>query len=218
MRIIVVGGGEIGSRLAKFLSEEKHDIVVIEKDTNLCQELADNLNAMVIHGDGTKSDVLKEAGIKKTDALVAVTGTDEANLLTCLVAKEISKDIRMIARTTKDEYKKIFLKIGVSSIVSPETSTVEQLENMIVEPDVADLAIMHKGLVELVEFEVNEKSKVAGKSIKKIEFPKESLVVAIKRTGNFLIPEETERLRGGDRVIIVVKKTLEKKIRDMFKS
>ncbi len=217
MKIIVVGGGEIGSRLTKFLSEEKHDVVLVEADEELCQVLADNLNAMIIHGDGTKPDVLEEAGIKKADALVAVTSKDETNLLICLVAREMSK-IRMITRTTKEEYKKIFLKIGVNSIVSPETSTVEQLEAMITEPDVADLTIMHKGLVELMEFEVKEKSEVVNKSITKIEFPKESLVVAIKRMGKFLIPQEKERLKIGDRVIIVVKKELEKKLKNMFKS
>jgi trk system potassium uptake protein TrkA len=216
MRIVVVGGGEIGSRLAKFLSEEKHDIVLVEIDEELCQVLADNLNAMVIHGDGTKPEVLEEAGIKKADAMVAVTSKDETNLLICLVAREMS-GIRMITRTTKEEYKKIFMKIGVNSIVSPETSTVEQLEAMIIEPDVADLTIMHKGLVELMEFEVERKSDVVGRPITKIEFPKDSLVVAIKRAGKFLIPQEKEKLRVGDRVIVVVKKKLEKKIRDMFK-
>lgn len=217
MKIIVVGGGEIGSRLTKFLSEEKHDVVLVEADEELCQVLADNLNAMIIHGDGTKPEVLEEAGIKKADALVAVTSKDETNLLICLVAREMSK-IRMITRTTKEEYKKIFLKIGVNSIVSPETSTVEQLEAMITEPDVADLTIMHKGLVELMEFEVKEKSGVLNKLITKIEFPKESLVVAIKRMGKFIIPQEKERLKIGDRVIIVVKKELEKKLKNMFKS
>ncbi len=216
MKIIVVGGGEIGSRLVRFLSEKKHDVVLVEMDEELCQVLADNLNAMVIHGDGTKPDVLEEAGVKKADALVAVTSKDETNLLVCLVTREMS-NIRMITRTTKEEYKKIFLKIGVNSIVSPETSTVEQLEAMIVEPDVADLAIMHKGLVDLMEFEVKDKSKLVNNAITKIEFPKESLVVAIKRMGKFIIPQEKEKLRVGDRVIIVVKKALEKKIKDMFK-
>jgi len=216
MRIIVVGGGEIGSRLTKFLSEKKHDVVLVEMNEELCQVLADNLNAMIIHGDGTKPEILEEAGIKKADALVAVASKDETNLLICLVAREMS-NLRMITRTTKEEYKKIFLKIGVNSIVSPETSTVEQLEAMIIEPDVADLAIMHKGLVDLMEFEVENKSKLVNKSIAKIEFPKESLVVAIKRMGKFIIPQEKEKLRVGDRVIVVVKKELEKKLKDMFK-
>lgn len=216
MKIIVIGGGEIGSRLTRLLSENKHDVVLVEIINELCQELADNLNATLIHGDGTKPDVLEEAGIEDADALVVATGEDETNLLSCLVAREMSS-LRIITRATKEEYKKIFLKIGVNSIVSPETSTVEQLEAMIVEPDVADLAIMHKGLVDLMEFEVKDKSKLVNNAITKIEFPKESLVVAIKRMGKFIIPQEKEKLRVGDRVIIVVKKALEKKIKDMFK-
>ncbi len=216
MKIIVIGGGEIGSRLAKFLSKKKHDVVLVEAINDLCQELADDLNATVIHGDGTKPEVLEEAGIEDADALVVATGEDETNLLTCLVAREMS-DLRIITRATKEEYEKIFLKIGVNNIVSPETSTVEQLEAMITGPDVVDIAIMHEGMLELIELEVEKKSEVVNKPITKIEFPKESLVVAIKREGKFIIPQEEEKLKVWDKVIIIVRKTLDKKIRDMFK-
>ena len=216
MKIIVIGGGEIGSRLTRLLSENKHDVVLVEMVNELCQELADNLNAKVIHGDGTKPDVLEEAGIEDADALVVATGEDETNLLSCLVAREMSS-LRIITRATKEEYKKIFLKIGVNSIVSPETSTVDQLEAMITEPDVVDMALIHEGNLELIELEVEKKSKVMNKPITKIEFPKESLVVAIKRGEKFIIPEEEEKLMAGDKVVIIVRKTLEEKIRGMFK-
>ncbi|MCK4335377.1 MAG: NAD-binding protein [Candidatus Aenigmarchaeota archaeon] len=216
MKIIVIGGGEIGSRLTRLLSENKHDVVLVEIINELCQELADNLNATLIHGDGTKPDVLEEAGIEDADALVVATGEDETNLLSCLVAREMSS-LRIITRATKEEYKKIFLKIGVNSIVSPETSTVDQLEAMITEPDVVDMALIHEGNLELIELEVEKKSNVMNKPITKIEFPKESLVVAIKRGEKFIIPEEEEKLMAGDKVVIIVRKTLEEKIRGMFK-
>ncbi len=216
MKIIVIGGGEIGSRLTRLLSENKHDVVLVEIINELCQELADNLNATLIHGDGTKPDVLEEAGIEDADALVVATGEDETNLLSCLVAREMSS-LRIITRATKEEYKKIFLKIGVNSIVSPETSTVDQLEAMITEPDVVDMALIHEGNLELIELEVEKKSDVVNKPITKIEFPKESLVVAIKRGEKFIIPEEEEKLMAGDKVVIIVRKTLEEKIRGMFK-
>ncbi len=216
MKIIVIGGGEIGSRLTRLLSENKHDVVLVEIINELCQELADNLNATLIHGDGTKPDVLEEAGIEDADALVVATGEDETNLLSCLIAREMSS-LRIITRATKEEYKKIFLKIGVNSIVSPETSTVDQLEAMITEPDVVDMALIHEGNLELIELEVEKKSDVVNKPVTKIEFPKESLVVAIKRGEKFIIPEEEEKLMAGDKVIIIVRKTLEEKIRGMFK-
>lgn len=217
MKIIVIGGGEIGSRLTRLLSENKHDVVLVEIINELCQELADNLNATLIHGDGTKPDVLEEAGIEDADALVVATGEDETNLLSCLIAREMSS-LRIITRATKEEYKKIFLKIGVNSIVSPETSTVDQLEAMITEPDVVDMALIHEGNLELIELEVEKKSDVVNKPVTKIEFPKESLVVAIKRGEKFIIPEEEEKLMAGDKVIIIVRKTLEEKIRNIFKS
>jgi len=215
MRIMIVGGGEIGSGLTKSLSKKKQDIVLIERDEDLCKALADELNATVIHGDATKPDVLEEVGVKEADVLVVVTGEDEINLLVCLVAKELS-NAAIITRATKEEYKKIFLKIGVSNVVSPETSTVEELKGMILEPNIVDMAIMHKGQLDLLELEVKKKSKAANRAVLKIELPMESLVVAIKREGSFIIPQETEKLKVGDRVVLIVRKDVEEKVREIF--
>jgi len=215
MRIMIVGGGEIGSGLTKSLSEKKQDIVLIERDEDLCKALADELNATVIHGDATEPDVLEEAGVKEADVLVVVTGEDEINLLVCLVAKELS-NAAIITRATKEEYKKIFLKIGVSNVVSPETSTVEELKGMILEPNIVDMAIMHKGQLDLLELEVKKKSKAANRAVVKIELPMESLVVAIKREGSFIIPQETEKLKVGDSVVLIVRKDVEEKVREIF--
>jgi len=215
MRIMIVGGGEIGSGLTKSLSEKKQDIVLIERDEDLCKALADELNATVIHGDATKPDVLEEVGVKEADVLVVVTGEDEINLLVCLVAKELS-NAAIITRATKEEYKKIFLKIGVSNVVSPETSTVEELKGMILEPNIVDMAVMHKGQLDLLELEVKKKSKAANRAVLKIELPMESLVVAIKREGSFIIPQETEKLKVGDRVVLIVRKDVEEKVREIF--
>jgi len=215
MRIMIVGGGEIGSGLTKSLSKKKQDIVLIERDEDLCKALADELNATVIHGDATKPDVLEEVGVKEADVLVVVTGEDEINLLVCLVAKELS-NAAIITRATKEEYKKIFLKIGVSNVVSPETSTVEELKGMILEPNIVDMAIMHKGQLDLLELEVKKKSKAANRAVVKIELPMESLVVAIKREGSFIIPQETEKLKVGDSVVLIVRKDVEEKVREIF--
>ena len=220
MKIIVVGGGEIGSRLTKFLSDKKHDVILVERDDKLCQELADRLNIKVIHGDGTRSDVLEEAGIKKADVLVVATREDETNLLVCLVAKEVLKEgskLRIISRASKDEYKKIFLKIGVDNIVSPETSTIEQLED-IIEPEISDLGKLYKSMLNLVEFEVGKKSEVIKKPVHRVEFPEESLVIAIKRKDQFIIPGENEKFEAGDKVIMIIKKTMQSRIEDIFKS
>lgn len=219
MKIVVVGGGEIGSRLTSLLLEKKHDVVLVEKDKDRCQELADTLNIKVIHGDGTMPDVLEEAGVKKADTLVVSTRQDEINLLICLVARDMLKEmskLKIITRASKEEYKKIFLRIGVDNIVSPETSTIEQLEG-IIEPRVSDIGKLYKSMLSLVEFKVTRKSRVKDKVISKVEFPEESIVVAIRRKNNFIIPKETEKIKVGDRIIIILKKTTERRIAEMFK-
>jgi trk system potassium uptake protein TrkA len=162
---------------------------------------------------------LEEAGIKKADVLVVATREDETNLLVCLVAKEVLKEgskLKIISRASKDEYKKIFLKIGVDNIVSPETSTIEQLED-IIEPEISDLGKLYKSMLNLVEFEVGKKSEVIKKPANRVEFPEESLVIAIKRKDQFIIPGENEKFEAGDKVIMVLKKTMQSRIEEMFK-
>ena len=87
MKIIVVGGGEIGTTLTTILSAEKHDVSVIENDPERAKEIASDTTALVLKGDGVDLDILKQAGIEKCDAIVATTGDDKVNLMVCQIAK-----------------------------------------------------------------------------------------------------------------------------------
>lgn len=215
MHIIIIGGGKIGISLAETLAVHKHDIAIIEADRKKCQEIADEFNGVVINGDATQMDVLKEAKVEKADFFVAVTSSEEVNLLSCLLAKEVCKG-KTLARVINPSYEKVFKKVGIDIVMSTEIALASQLEAMIIEPDVVDIAMIHRGNIEMLEFEVHEGSKALGKIVKTLEKPKGSVIVAIKKGDEFKIPDLNTRLKMGDRIIIIVKKELEGQVRKMF--
>lgn len=215
MHIIIAGGGKIGLSLAETLSAHKHDVIIIEDDKKKCQEIADVFNGVVIHGDATDEDVLKEAKIESADVFAAVTSSQEANLLSCLIAKELSK-AKTLARLSGPGYEKLFRKAGVDIVLSPEDAFASRLESMIVEPGVVDIAMIHRGNIEMLEFTVTLTSKALGKKVLDLEKPKGSLIVAVKEGKDFIIPDVNMALKLGDSVIVLVKKHLEKDIRKMF--
>ncbi len=215
MNIIIVGGGKIGLSLAETLAVHKQDVIIIEEDKEKCQEIADEFNGLVINGDATHIDVLEEAKIEKADFFVAVTSSEEVNLLSCLLAKEVC-NAKTLARIINPAYEKVFKKVGIDIVMSPEVAMASRLETMIIEPDVVDIAMIHRGNIEMLEFTVSEKSKALGKSVKDLEKPKGAIIVAVKEGPEFIIPGVDTILKQGDKVMVIVKKDLESRIRKMF--
>ena len=215
MHVIIIGGGRVGLPLAETLAAHKHDVVIIENDKKVCEDIAEEFNGIVINGDGNEIDVLKEAKIEKADVFVAVTSNEELNLFSCLIAKDFSK-IKTVARVTNPAYEKLFRKVGVDIVVSPEIAMESRLEAMIIEPNIADIAMIHRGDIEMLEFTIDENSRALGKTVRDLERPKGAIIVAIKENKEFLIPEVNTPLKQGDNVIVIVKKKLESEIKKMF--
>lgn len=215
MHIIIVGAGRVGTYLAKGLSEEGHDVVMIDKSKERCERLASELNAVVLHGDATDKELLEEAGIKRADVFVAATGDSEDNLFACLVAKNYSK-ARLIIRSSDREHERVFRELGIHTIISPEETTASQIHAIIENPDVVDLAMIHRGDIEMIEFEVGQKSKVLNKTIHELDNPRNSMIVAIKEGSRLIIPHTGTKLRLGEKVIVICKKNVENKVRKLF--
>ena len=217
MYIVIVGGGKIGENLAKKLSQEKHDVVVIEKDRARADKLAEELNAKVIWGNGQERKILQEAEIKKADVLLAVTGKEETNLMICLAAKEIKPTLRMIVRSGSKEFYKIFYRVGIREVISPETLTADQVTAIITQPDILDLVIFHQE-VDLIEFKLKKKNPFIKKSVNFVQkmTPKESMLIAIRRKEKFTIPQPNFKLAEGDALIFISRKKNFKKLKRMF--
>jgi trk system potassium uptake protein len=209
MFVIVVGGGKVGTYLARALIAQDHEVVVIEKVAKKAQMMANLLETDVtMIGDGCDPLVLDQAGIKRADIVVADTGDDEDNLVVCLITKKHSK-ARCIARVNNPRNKLVFESIDRESPITLISSTEVILEAINQHVNSHDYSIITKlkdGELELVKLQIPPGSPAEGKRIVDVGLPRSSIVVAVDRKNEeLLIPNGDTTLRAGDAVILMVK-------------
>jgi trk system potassium uptake protein TrkA len=207
--VIVVGGGKVGTYLARALLAQDHEVVVIEKVAKKAQLMGNLLETDVtMVGDGCDPLVLDQAGIKRADVVVADTGDDEDNLVVCLIAKKRSK-ARCIARVNNPKNKLIFESIDREAPITLISSTEVILDAINAHVNANDYAIITKlkdGDLDLVKLKIPLGSPADGRRIVDVGLPRSSIVVAVDRSGeDLVIPNGDTLLRGGDSVILMVK-------------
>lgn len=212
MFVIIVGCGRVGSELAKLLSSEGHDVVIIDKSQTAFNRLGDTFNGVTIVGNGYNQNLLKQAGIEKADAFCAVTNGDNTNLVSAQVARKIFKVPKVLARIYDPERANIYAALGLN-IISGTILFASMLRDKIVESRFTSYLIETKDLG-VIEIEV--KNSLVGKTIEQINMPQEFLVVAIRRLDGVLIPEPTTPVKAKDILMGVVKVASLKKVKDRF--
>ncbi len=216
MYIIIVGAGRIGHHLARILIEEGHDVVVVDKNGDVCHEIASELGCITIRGDATKPRILEEAGIKEADYLVVLTRSDETNLIISLMAKQLGAK-QVAARLGALHYDEEVLKrLGLDLVIYPEAAAAGYISELITKPEVLDLAFIARGDAEIVEVEVKKSSALAGKKIKEIEHPQGTAIIAISKEGSIEIPTPETIINEGDKVLILAKKEKAKQLRKLL--
>lgn len=214
MYIVIMGGGRVGLNLAYSLVAGGHDVTLIENDSNLCNNAASELDALVICGNGTDIKTLEEANIADADVFVAATGHDEANLLSCILVKDYNIK-KIIARVSNPDHEDAFKKVGIDDVISPELTAASYLEKLIVRPKIADLIIIGKGNAELLEIRVKNKS-VIGKRIMDVSPTDDFIIAALYKNGEITIPKKDNILHDGDRISVLVKRNAVKKTTKLF--
>jgi len=203
MHIIIVGSGRVGENLASFLISDGHDIVLVETDRNLCSIAASQLDALVLCGNCTDPQILEDANIDEADVFVAVTGSDDSNLLACMLAKEY-KVPKILARVIDPRHERVFKKIGVDLIINPERIVANYLGKLITRPKITDLVILGKGDGELIDLFIDSE-KTIGKKIGDLSPTDDFLIVAVYENGNIVIPKPDMVLKEGMKISILVK-------------
>lgn len=203
MFIVIGGGGKIGYYLAKTLMSFKHDITVIEKQKELCKRIANDLEITVINGDSTDLDKLSEAGAKKADVFIAVTGRDEDNLISCQLAKRNFGIRRTIARVNNPKNISVFKKLGVDTAVSSTSIIADLIEQEVDYVGMKTLLTLRDGQITLTEILISEKSVVNGKTLKEIDIPKDCIVISVIRGEEVIIPNAFTVIKEGDYVLTV---------------
>jgi len=214
--IIIVGGGDLGFYLAQILLDEEHDVVIIDKDEKKCEKISSELDLVVTLGDATETKILEKAGIKEADALVALTGQDETNMVISLLAKELGA-ANVATRIGKIDYDETVLKkLGIDIVIHPEAAAAGYISELITKPEVLDLAFISRGQAEIMELELTEKSKAVGKKIKDMEYPPGSAIVAVYENETLIIPDPNTELNVGSKILILAKREIAKKVKNLI--
>jgi trk system potassium uptake protein TrkA len=217
MYIIVVGGGKVGYNLAKLLLAEGHEVLLIEKDKAKAAGLATEFGESLMEGNGSRVSILREGGANRADVLVAVTGTDEDNLVICQVAKSVFKCPRTIARVNDPRNESLFSTLGIDATVS-STRLIDSLieEQVKAEDMVIPLVTLRSGNVEIIEMDLSRSSWILGKKIREVTLPEGAIFISIIRGDEVIIPKGDTELTPGDKVIALVKKETEQALREML--
>jgi len=215
MFIVVVGGGKLGTYVAKALLEEKHEVVVIEKDERKAARLCQFLNCEIARvGDGCDPQVLDEAGVSRADVVIADTGDDEDNLVICLVTKKKFSRPRTIARVNNPKNKQIFEELGIDSVVSGTEIVLSIVQQEVNVKDVSPLMTFRGGNLELVRLSLPASSPANQKRLSDLRLPKHCVIVALEREGDVIVPDGETTVHAGDAMLIVMQPGATKELRN----
>jgi len=205
MYILIAGGGKVGYHLAEELLNENHEVLVIEQDGGRAMQIRDELGGNVLTGDACEATTLDLGGISRADLVAAVTGDDEDNLVICDIARYRGVG-RTIARINNPRNELLFRKRGIETTISATQAVLAQIEQELPTQMMIPLLQLHSGL-ELVEIKLPETSPVAGRSVREVLLPAESLISLIVDPGGVSrMPSGDTRLNAGDALVVVSRK------------
>ena len=207
MRIIIIGDGKVGYKLAKQLSAEKYDIIMIDSNENKLRFAMDRLDIACVTGDGADAEVLKQADVAHADLVIACTSADECNMLSCLIARKLGAKHTIARVRNPIYYRQIGLlkeDLHLSMAVNPELIVADEISRLLLFPDASQVETFVKGRVELIELPVAEGSSLAGLSLAEMynRFQIRLLVCAVEHGDEVCIPDGEYRMRAGDRLHI----------------
>ena len=215
MYIIVIGGGKVGFHLAKELVEANHEVLVIEQDSAKAKEIADELGDIVMDGDGCEATVLEKAGTSRADMLLAVTGDDEDNLVSCQVAKQRFNVARTVARINDPKNEEIFRKLEVDITVSATSAIMAHIEQELPTHHLIPLMRLKGSGLEIVEIRIPEDSRVVGQPVRTIMLPYQSMIsLIVGEDGQPKVPSGETIIHAGDEVVAVTMHESEEALRE----
>ncbi len=208
LKIIIVGCGKVGATLVEQLSKEEHDITIIDTDAEVVQKITSVYDVMGIVGNGSSYSIQMEAGIEQADLIIAVTESDELNLLCCTIAKKVG-DCASIARVRNPDYSEelIYIReqLGISLIINPELEAATEIARLLRLPTALEINSFAKGHVELVTFKIAKGSPLDQRKIANInkDFDCDLLICGVERDDNLVIPDGSFVLQEMDLVSFI---------------
>lgn len=216
LQIIIVGCGKVGSTLVQQLTQEGHDIIVVDRNAQLVRDLAGAYDIMGIVGNGASYSVLQEAGLEKADLLIAVTESDELNLLCCTMAKQVG-NCAAIARVRTPDYSKeagyLREKLGLAMIINPEMESAAEAARILYLPTALEIDSFAHGQADLIKFKVPEGNVLDGMNLITLgkRIAPDILICAAEREGRVTIPGGSYVIRAGDILSFAASRAVGKK-------
>ena len=211
MKIVIVGAGEVGFHIASHLALENKDVVVIDTNPDAVHRVSDNIDVQVINGSGSSPVSLEEAGIKQAEILLAVTNSDETNLVACLVANIISPSTKKLARVRGadfDKYHDTFRDHPphIDTLINPEIEVVKTIERLMSVPGAVDVGEFANGRVKFVGIRLDNQARLTG--IRLSDIPTRTgkqipLIAAVVRNEELIIPRGNDILMGEDLIYFI---------------
>ncbi len=209
MKITIVGAGDVGFHIAKRLSDENQDVVVIDKDPAKIAQINENLDVQALLGSGTSPEMLKNSGVNNARILIAATDSDEVNLIACMIARNLNPVIVKIARLRNQEYlreEKLLGKemLGLDQVINPESAMVETILNLMNFPGASEVIDFEGGRVKLIGVPIRKDSRFVGQQFRSISKGEGGLLVgAIIRRNQVLIPHGKDHIKTDDLLYVV---------------
>ena len=214
--VMILGGGKIGFKTARDLTDNKFNIKLIEKDRERSFDLADELpNTLVINGDGRNVELLDEENISEMDAFISITGNSETNIMSCLVAKSrgVKKTIALVENV---DYFELSHSIGIDTLINKKLLAANNIFRYIRKGEVVAMTKLNNMDAELLEFVVKPTSKICGKEIKNIDFPRSAIIGGVIRDGEGLIALGDFTVQASDRIVVCCLPQSIKKVESFF--
>ncbi len=205
MKIVIVGAGKVGTNLIKLLADEDHSITVIELDRKLAESMVEEFDVIGYCGNGAAFLVQEESGVDKCDLFIAVTGSDELNIMSCMVAGKMGAK-KTVARIRNTDYSEQLLfmqnKLGIDLLINPEFETAAEIARIIEFPAATKIETFAKGRIDLAEITVPEGSPLEGIKLRDIRknLNVAMLICAVQRDDEVFIPAGNFVIKAGDRL------------------
>ena len=201
--VLLIGGRSKAKAMAASLLEQGYRVSAINHDYDFCLELAEIKGLKVFHGDGTKPEILEEAGGSDFDIAIALTSKDADNLVACQLCKKkygIMKTVSLVGDPNKREF---FYEMGVDSVVCAVSAVTSIIQQQAFIEEMTNIIPVGEGRVQIVEVQIPENAPAAGKTLSEIKLPKEGIVGCVLRGDATLIPRGDTRILAGDTLVVI---------------
>ncbi len=206
LRIVIVGGGQVGASLARALSAD-HEVVVVDQDPHV-EDVFQSIDVEFLLGSGTNEEVLARAGVAGCGFFVAATGLDEVNIVACALANRLGQP-QTICLVSRAEFLDSagagggLGAFGVNRVIWPEAQLAADIERIVTAPGAIDAEVFAGGVMRLLEYRLDEGSALTSGPVSTLHLPHGALIVAVKRAGRIFVPRGTTQLASGDKVIVM---------------